>query len=123
MVDNCERLDSGRELTADGARPSPSITGVPALLPQFLGDGELASLDWLDMALMTRTTSLSQPHDSANKARDLDVADNTDSYTWSRKYAEKNQNKKVIFQFCIKHSVKWKQAVFKKRPKLSTFST
>jgi len=83
MVESWDRDDIGR----DAADPARSISGVPARLPlrepHGLGEGVEAPLEaeWLDMALITRTTSLSQPEDSANKAKERDVALNTASYT------------------------------------------
>ena len=83
MLDNRERLECGRELANDlGLLPS---MGDSALLPGPLGEGELASLDWFDIALITRTTSLSQPVDSARAAKEREVELRTASYTWSRK--------------------------------------
>lgn len=96
---------------AEAALPSPSGTGDSDLLPQFLGVMELASLDASDMELITRTTSLSQPHDSANSASDLEVADSTASYTWSRKYAET--------KFCL-ISLVFVVVVFNQRMKFQT---
>lgn len=79
MSDNMERLECGRDPVDECLLPGRPSIGEPPLLPGRRGEGVLPSLDWFDIALMTLTTSPSQPAASARAARDREVDANTAS--------------------------------------------